>query len=307
MTNTKIHVIFTKGLIASGKSTWARQFVKDNQSYKRVSRDDLRHMLSSYTFNDTNETIVSIMEKQIVLKLLAEGCNIIIDAQHLNEKYITDWKRFVKMAEPNCTFEFEIKEFPITLGEAIERDKKRDFVIGEKVIKQTWRKYEKVLQEMVDNSKPKFKFKENLPEAYIFDIDGSVALKHPDRNIYDGTKCYMDVPIIPVLNVAKSLFESGYEIIFLSGRDSKYYNVTYNWLCNHYRDDCNSFHLFMRKEGDNRQDAIIKKEIFLNEIAKNYNVLGVFDDRPQVLRLWQNDIGLWTFALNQDVDCKNDF
>lgn len=129
-------VIFTKGLIGSGKSTWAKQFVKENQDYKRVSRDDLRHMLSSYSFDDINEKLVTKIERQLVLDCLNNGYNVIIDAQHLNEKYIEDWKSFITKNSGRIA-EFEIKEFPITLGEAIERDKKRDFVIGEKVIKQT--------------------------------------------------------------------------------------------------------------------------------------------------------------------------
>ena len=55
---TKQKVIFTKGLQASGKSTWATKFVEENQDYKRVNRDSIRHMLSNYTFDDANEKLV---------------------------------------------------------------------------------------------------------------------------------------------------------------------------------------------------------------------------------------------------------
>lgn len=304
MTDNKIHVIFTKGLIASGKSTWAKQFVKDNQSYKRVSRDDLRHMLSSYTFNDTNETIVSIMEKQIVLKLLAEGCNIIIDAQHLNEKYITDWKRFVKMAEPNCTFEFEIKEFPITLGEAIERDKKRDFVIGEKVIKQTWRKYEIELKQMIERAKPKYEIKEHLPYAIICDIDGTLS-HSPNRKIFDFKEVINDKVIGPVAYLLSAIncFEWGEDIIIVSGREEICRKETEEWLKNN---DIFYEHLYMRKEKDYRDDTIIKKEIYEEHIKDKYNINFVIDDRPSVVQMWI-DMGLFVFNCNQDPYCKNDF
>jgi predicted kinase len=302
--NNKIHVIFTKGLIASGKSTWAKQFVKDNQSYKRVSRDDLRHMLSSYTFNDTNETIVSIMEKQIVLKLLAEGCNIIIDAQHLNEKYITDWKRFVKMAEPNCTFEFEIKEFPITLGEAIERDKKRDFVIGEKVIKQTWRKYEIELKQMIERAKPKYEIKEHLPYAIICDIDGTLS-HSPNRKIFDFKEVINDKVIGPVAYLLSAIncFEWGEDIIIVSGREEICRKETEEWLKNN---DIFYEHLYMRKEKDYRDDTIIKKEIYEEHIKDKYNINFVIDDRPSVVQMWI-DLGLFVFNVNQDPYCRNDF
>lgn len=55
------------------------------------------------------------------------------------------------------------------------------------------------------------------------------------------------------------------------------------------------------------RDDIIKKELYKKEIEPRYNVLFVFDDRPQVLKMWQNELGLFTFNVNQDVDCLNDF
>jgi hypothetical protein len=42
----------------------------------------------------------------------------------------------------------------------------------------------------------------------------------------------------------------------------------------------------MRAEGDDRKDWIVKKE-FYDEISKDYNVLGVFDDRDQVVAMWR--------------------
>lgn len=49
--------------------------------------------------------------------------------------------------------------------------------------------------------------------------------------------------------------------------------------------------LFMRKDGDDRCDTIIKEEIFWEEIAPYYNVIAAFDDRPKILRKW-TDIGI---------------
>jgi predicted kinase len=304
MDNNKVHVIFTKGLIASGKSTWAKQFVKDNQNYKRVSRDDLRHMLSSYSFDDKNESIVSITEKQIILKLLEEGCNIIIDAQHLNEKYITDWKRFIKMAEPNLNIEFEIKEFPITLGEAIERDKKRDFVIGEKVIKQTWKRYEIELKQMLERAKSRYKIDGNLPYAIICDIDGTLS-NSSQRRIFDFKECINDEVIEPVKYILGIIRKANVNkcVIILSGREEICRKETEEWLKIH---DIKYDYLYMRKEKDYRDDTIIKKEIYEEHIKDKYNINFVIDDRPSVVQMWI-DMGLFVFNVNQDPYCKNDF
>lgn len=49
--------------------------------------------------------------------------------------------------------------------------------------------------------------------------------------------------------------------------------------------------LFMRKDGDMRNDAIIKKEIYEENIKGRYEVLFVLDDRNRVVDFWRS-IGL---------------
>ena len=39
----------------------------------------------------------------------------------------------------------------------------------------------------------------------------------------------------------------------------------------------------MRKKGDSRKDSTIKKEIYEEHILPYFNVIGVFDDRQQVV------------------------
>ena len=46
--------------------------------------------------------------------------------------------------------------------------------------------------------------------------------------------------------------------------------------------------LFMRPEGDMRRDSVVKRELYEQHIKGKYNVLAIFDDRPQVIReCWQ--------------------
>ena len=44
---------------------------------------------------------------------------------------------------------------------------------------------------------------------------------------------------------------------------------------------------FIRPAGNKRMDAIIKYELFKEHIEPNYNAVGAFDDRPQVIRMWE--------------------
>lgn len=306
MTNNKIHVIFTKGLQGSGKSTWAEQFIKDNQNYKRINRDSFRHMLSAYTFDDENENLVSETEKFTIETIIRFNYNIIIDKMNLNEKAL---KKDMELLEYfankyNKQVEFETKEFPITLGEAIERDKKRDFVIGEKVIKQTWKRYEIELKQMIERAKPKYEWNSSLPYCIICDIDGTLS-HSPNRRIFDFKEVINDKVIGPVAYLLSAIncFEWGEDIIIVSGREEICRKETEEWLKNN-----NIFyeHLYMRKEKDYRDDTIIKKEIYEEHIKDKYNINFVIDDRPSVVQMWI-DMGLFVINVNQDPYCKNDF
>jgi adenylate cyclase class IV len=54
--------------------------------------------------------------------------------------------------------------------------------------------------------------------------------------------------------------------------------------------------LFMRQAGDNRDDRIVKREIYEREIKGRYNVRFVLDDRNKVVALWR-DLGLPCFQV----------
>ena len=66
-------VIYLKGLPASGKSTWAKQYVQEYGGvFKRVNKDDLRAMIDcGVPFSKILETTIVCVERDIVDKLLA--------------------------------------------------------------------------------------------------------------------------------------------------------------------------------------------------------------------------------------------
>jgi len=49
-------------------------------------------------------------------------------------------------------------------------------------------------------------------------------------------------------------------------------------------------------KGDGRKDAVVKREIFDREIRDNWRIVGVFDDRQQVVRMWRA-LGLTVFQV----------
>jgi len=121
-----------------------------------------------------------------------------------------------------------------------------------------------------------------LPDAWIFDMDGTLALLG-GRNPYEPVTCDQDPVHHPVMRVQK-LLSVHYNIIILSGREDLYRPQTERWLAKH---GVHCAELHMRITGDNRNDAVIKAEIFRDQISPRFNVLGAFDDRDRVVKMWR--------------------
>jgi hypothetical protein len=131
-----------------------------------------------------------------------------------------------------------------------------------------------------------------LPPAVIVDLDGTVALNTGGRSPYDESRVKEDTPNEAVVKTVQALHSGGYNILFVSGRHDTCYDDTCDWLNENVY--LNDYELFMREEGDNRKDSIIKREIFDAKIRHNYNVMGCIDDRQQVVDAYRA-MGLTVF------------
>ena len=126
--------------------------------------------------------------------------------------------------------------------------------------------------------------------AWLCDIDGTLALKG-DRSPYDWAKVGLDTPNKPVITVARALAaKSG--LLFVSGRMDQCRGETRLWLhtfvCEPSLCTC-KMPLLMRKDGDNRPDQIVKRELYERHVRGIYEVEGVLvlDDRDQIVKLWR--------------------
>ena len=145
-------------------------------------------------------------------------------------------------------------------------------------------------------------------DAILVDLDGTLAdithrrhfvQTHPKNWKAFSEAMVFDKPNPAVEFVYRAICHYKYEtdIIIVSGRSDEYREKTEKWLM------YNAFNydsLYMRKEGDYRDDSIVKGEI-ADEIEKTHNILFVFDDRPRVVRSWQKR-GIWTFDVGQGCE-----
>ena len=130
-------LILTQGIPASGKSTWAKQYVLESPLTRvRVNRDDIRNMLGKYWVSQ-REDLVSSIEDNMVGEALDKGYTVVLDATNLNPKFLKKWEISCECMQ----IKVEYKQFYISLEEAIRRDALRDAPVGEKVITNFYNKY----------------------------------------------------------------------------------------------------------------------------------------------------------------------
>ena len=83
-------------------------------------------------------------------------------------------------------------------------------------------------------------------------------------------------------------------IILMTGREEKYRPQTERWLELH---QIRYEALYMRKTGDSRIDTVVKKELFIVNLAQKFDVLFVLEDRAQGVAMWRKEWGLTCFQV----------
>lgn len=266
----------TKGLPASGKTTWAKK-----QNAHRINKDDLRAMLNNSIWSKHNEKHIIEVRDMLVKHFLMTDHDVIVDDTNLSPKHEQTLRTLVDdLNDQGFNITFHVKDFTdVPLSECIKRDKNREKPVGEKVIRgmynQFLREKEKPLNPLV--------FDEALPYCVIFDLDGTLATIG-DRSPYDGKSCAVDLVNESIRELYWKMTVEDTKAIIFSGRNGDSEPETREWLKNN---DIEFDELHMREPGDIRKDSIIKEEMFDKFIRGKYNVIMIVDDRNQVVEMWR--------------------
>jgi predicted kinase len=286
-------LLILRGLPASGKSTFAKNLLTKNpHAWKRLNKDELRAMLDSSVHSIPNEKFVERVRDFMLVEALKEGKHVVIDDTNLSDRPIERITQVVQkyMKDSGDKVHIDIKNFDTTLEECLERDEKRDKKVGRDVIMKMYKQH--ILK---DERGPHYQEQDDtLPPAIICDLDGTLAIIH-DRSPFDATRCETDLLNIPVAEIIKTYHEKGVKIILMSGREDNARSQTMNWL-SYNKIPYNA--LYMRKRGDMRKDAIVKKELYEQHVKGQFYVQFVLDDRNQVVDLWRLDLGLPCLQVN---------
>lgn len=292
--------IVTIGISASGKSTFAKLWVAaESLNRVEINRDWFRKSLveadgGEFTWDKWNwkreKEVTKLVNFAIHEAAGFEQVDVIISDTNLNED---NRSHLIELLE-SYGYDVEIKEFPVSLEEAWKRDAARKNGVGHAVIAKQYGQW------LAYKGRKTYEPKKNLPKCILVDVDGTLAHMNGKRGAFEWDKVWVDEPDEAVIAVVNSIQQyTGFKIVILSGRDGCCREMTGDWLL---EQGIGHHALIMRAPNDMRKDTIVKEEIFWRDIADNYNVQFVIDDRPSVVRMWQ-EIGLKTFAVgNQHIE-----
>ena len=284
-----------------GKTTYSKQFVQENKNWYIVSRDIERESLFGvYRMgNQKEEKIVSRICREKTNRLLEARYNVILDSTHLKESHI---KEHINNFNHLTDIELVLFE-PIGKEELIRRNQKRFLETGKLIPENVLHKQLKNLEllNLENTFYPKTQIEPNQltgNDYLIVDIDGTLSSSN-HRDIFDPKpeQIILDKVIQPTGEIVKLIANTSdkLNVIFLSGRSDKFFDVTLEWLVKKVGIINPTLH--MRKEGDYRKDWIIKEEIVKNKL-EGLNIIGVIDDRQQMLDYWTNK-GYFLFDVGQ--------
>lgn len=134
-------ILILQGIPASGKSTWARNFIKNNsEQWIIVNRDSIRDSLGNYWI-PKRESLVTDIEIFSIRKGIEHGFNVIVDATNFNPKTVRTFQSLATEIGAEVSF----KKFETSLKVSLWRDFWRGLCggrkVGKVVIKRFYKQY----------------------------------------------------------------------------------------------------------------------------------------------------------------------
>ena len=279
-----LKLILTRGLPASGKSTWAKNYIQKNIKTANLCKDDLRLQMA-----DTKNRENQVLQNRDLLteNYLSKNYSVIWSDTNLNPIHIACATEIAA----KYGAELVIKDFThVSLAECIKRDLLRFNSVGQQVIYQMYYDY-------LEQRQPAPIAIPDRLNCYLVDVDGTVAI-NTTRSPFEWHRVDEDSPNLPVIRLVQQLSQT-HKIIIMSGRSEVCRELTEQWLD---RYQIPHHELLMRSENDQRPDELVKSDLYHTHILGTYNTLGVVDDRPKVCRMWRR-LGLSVFQVgNPDYE-----
>lgn len=287
-----VELYITRGLPGSGKSTWARAWVRENPKRRaEVNRDQLREMLHG-GYVDA-EPVINVARDAAITALLKAGVSVVCSDTNLPQRSARQVANLGRAAGAEVHV-VDLTNVP--LETCLARDEARGWKVGEERIRDMHLRFlagrswplplpaEDTAKSGGAGSLEPYAAKPGTSRAILVDIDGTTALMN-GRSPYDNERVVEDLPNAPVIAVVRAMARAGVAVVFVSGRKEGARAGTERWLAEHVGVAYDG--LFMRADDDNRKDYVVKAELFDRHIRDHYDVEFVLDDRRQVVDMWR--------------------
>lgn len=123
-------LIICRELPASGKTSWATEYVRAHPRTVRVNRDDLRMQLFGGEFKQSREPFIIAAQNALIVAALKDGRSVVVDDTNLDPSNDVRLRAFGKRFRA----EVEIQDFDVSVAECIRRDAARPNPVGVTVI-----------------------------------------------------------------------------------------------------------------------------------------------------------------------------
>jgi predicted kinase len=301
-------LILTRGIPGSGKSTWAKAWVAEDPEHRiRLNWDDMRNMMGPYWVPSREPINKHMLWAGLnMAAYCTRPYDIVIDNMNLNpkdwkqyEEWITTYNQSMNSDETNTQYVIEFKDFFIALDECIRRDAMRPNPIGEKTIKDIWRRYKHFIQtteveNVVNNLRPST----GKVPCIVVDMDSTMCFNTNKRPWYgEGAAEGMikDVPNPGVVAVVKEL-QRKFPIVVVTGRDMTQATVTKQWLANQ---GIAPTDFYFRTAGDYRKGVEVKNEL-INQVLNKYDIVAIFEDCEPIVKMFR-EMGLTVLQPNKGL------
>lgn len=304
----EIELTFTIGVSGSGKTSYAKEVLQREEPgvVRIIERDVIRKKVfaekmdnAPFRWSEWNwkweKDVDEIREIDIVDSIRdPRTMEIIFSDINLNKEKKESFINRIRASYPDIHFYVTHIYLDVKYEDAVKNDFSRDVSVGPFVIAEQKQRMDLLLgKDVVQDT--------TLPKAIIVDLDGTLAINPSGKRQFDPTRYLEDEPNELLVDIITQLATGkGYRILFVSGREGTLAGIdnTWAWLRKHVPmgESGDEHTLFMRPEKDHTPDESVKSRIFYDKILPYYYVVGVFDDRPKVCRMWRT-LGLKTYQL----------
>lgn len=297
-------IIVTVGVPASGKSTWAKNFVAENPSFVKIERDDFRYGMKNISIGDKRfENFITELQYKAIHTALNNKYNVIVSDTNCNLKYLK-----ILLKEFKYKADIQLKFFQTDLELCISRDSYRERSVGKNVINKMWEGCQEVVNEYMKEysnqeilfSRKEFiysptPFDDSLENCIIVDLDGTLAHANGKRGYYEWSKVGLDDVDESIADIIMKY--NNEHIIFLTGRSEDCRFETLDWISSIF--GVGNVTLLMRNSKDFRPSTIVKKELYENFIKDKFNTIFAIEDKTDISKMWRS-LGIKTLQCMSD-------